>query len=679
MKTDNWPGFKTFLAPHLGCPDMRDKTRPDPARRYLSFFLPLLAIFLSVSFVEAQEPSPRASAAAAIAAQRLQVPEAELEVVNEAQIGKEFNSIKVFHPPTGQIEVVNLDTQNREAPRERVEQVLTARRQAGFRGKLEKQLADRVARRPATELTTVVVWMRLLGPPPRLERPSTSAAGSIVSIEEYHEFHRKATHGLVKQAEAQGWTVVYQSEEAPVVILEVPGGKLKALEARGDVEAVYLSRQYRPELDISTEAIGVKGTEAATQTQGVWLRGFTGAGVKIAVVEGNSIYFDHSYIPDGTYCNPGTVVVDSHPTGAAGIIASTHPTYRGVAYGAPPLLNGNLTNGTDGELMKCTDWAINQGAKVINYSFGEDATDPYFKGSDRYVDYVIRNRGVTIVKSAGNSPSTNNPGTCFSPNFWVTSPGKGYNVLTVGAYNDVNTVPNTDDVMHATSCWGNPASPHGDRQKPEVVAPGYLIYTTTTGSPTSFRNETGTSFAAPHVTGCVALLMQYNTALQGWPEAVRAVLMASALTNIEGDKRLSEQDGAGGIECAYAHDILRATGGGEQHMPVGAGNLPMDFTFSTAAGRTVRAVIAWDSTTAAPVSSTTPPASDPVLNADIDLQIFYNGTLVTGSYSYDNSYEIVEFTAPYTGTYTARVYATRFDGPSEYLAFAWWQGVRVDQ
>lgn len=653
------------------CPGLpRVRGLRDTSRRYLSFFLPLLAILLSAPLVEAQTTNPRASAAASVAARRLQVPEAELRVVNEVQLG-ELNSLKVVHLRTGRIEEVHLDAADREVPRERVEQVLGARRQAGFRGKLEKQLADKVAGSPATELTTVVVWVRLPGPPPRLERPGASGAGPTVSAEAYREFHRNATHGLVEQARARGWTVVYQAQDAPAVVLEVPNGEIQTLEARGDIDAIYLGRQYSPELDVSAAAIDVKGTGK------VWSRGLTGTGVQIATVEGGTVYFGHSYLADGSYCNPVTAVADTdpnrHATGVAGVIASTHSTYRGIAYGAPALLNGNLANGTDAELMRCTEWAVGQGAKVINYSFGDVTIDPYFAPSDRYVDYIIRNRAVTIVKSAGNWSH------CTTTQRYVTSPGKGYNVLAVGNYDDKNTVANSDDVMSGSSCYGNPYSVYGDRQKPEIAAPGVGIITTDcVNSSTCMKaapGSSGTSFSAPHVTGCAALLMQYNSALRDWPEAIRAILMASAVTNIEGSTRLSDQDGAGGIECDSAHDILNATGGGEQHIPVTSANFPQDFTFSTAAGKTVRAVIAWDSTPDAPASSSTAPASDP-LKADLDLEIIFNGAVVAGSYSRDNSYEIVEFTAPYTGTYTARIFATRFEGSSEYLGFAWWQGTR---
>jgi Subtilase family/Bacterial pre-peptidase C-terminal domain len=303
---------------------------------------------------------------------------------------------------------------------------------------------------------------------------------------------------------------------------------------------------------------------------------------------------------------------------------------------------------------------------VLNYSFGFDTGNNQFAGLDRYVDYIIRNRFVTIIKSAGNSSTPQSP---------VTSPGKGYNVLTVGNYNDVNTASNTDDVMSATSRYGDPYSVYSDREKPEVVAPGVSINTTCISSSTCIAATSGTSLSAPHVAGCAALLMSRNSVLGVWPEAVRAILMASAVVNIEGSTRLSEIDGVGGIECDSADDIVSGVAGGEQHEVVTIGSFPRDLTFSASAGKTVRAVIAWDSTPDQPVAGATP-VSDP-LKADLELTVYApNGTPVASSYSRDNSYEIVEFTASTTGVYTARVSSARFEGESEYLAFAWWQGTR---
>ncbi len=55
----------------------------------------------------------------------------------------------------------------------------------------------------------------------------------------------------------------------------------------------------------------------------------------------------------------------------------------------------------------------------------------------------------------------------------------------------------------------------------------------------------------------------------------------------------------------------------------------------------------------------------------MDLYIYDpSGVLVNKSVSYDNSYEIVEFTAPATGTYNAQIYAPTFGGLDEYVGIA---------
>jgi len=646
----------------MRAPGRRRKTGPVPTV-YITV-LSFLFLSFQASLTQAQAPDPRASAAIAIAAQRLQVPADELQVVHEALVAK-YASIKVAHPRTGRVEIVYLTPNNLPVPLARIQQVLTTRERAGFHGKQEQELFNRATGRPAAELSTVLAWVRLPGPSPRLARPGAFPLAQSVSAKTLRDFHKNATRGLVEQAKSQGWTVLYWAKDAPVVVLRVPNDQLPILESRDDIEALYLGRRYHPELNISAAAIDANK---------VWSRGFTGAGVKVAVVEvpdtptatGAGIYFGHSYLADGIYCNPSaSPLVGVHATEVAGIIASTNTTYRGIAHGAPALLSAN-TNGTDADIIKCTEWAIDQGATVLNYSFGFDSGNNQLAGLDRYVDYVIRNRSVTIIKSSGNSSTPQSP---------VTSPGKGYNVLTVGNYNDVNTASNADDVMSSTSVYGDPYSVYSDREKPEVVAPGVSINTTCTSSTTCIAPDSGTSFAAPHVAGCAALLMSRNTVLGVWPESIRAVLMASAVVNIEGSTRLSEIDGTGGIECDSADDIVSGAAGAEMHEVLTSTSFPRDITFSTSAGKTVRVVIAWDSTPAQPTAGATP-VSDP-LNADLDLTLYApNGTPVASSYSHDNSYEIVEFTAATTGVYTARISAPRFDGASEYLGFAWWQGTR---
>ena len=633
--------------------------------RYLVVFIATVFAIAVVSFatqILGQTPiTAKGQAALNFVANTLRVPANELQVVAEAKVDDQLTRTKVLHAKTGRIAGINLDQNNRQMPAERVQQILANREGRHFRGKLEAQLADRVRRGQPTGSTSVVIWLKTSQAPPKIDRSAASSSEASTEATAFRTFHKNATESAKQFIQTSGGTVKYRSENAPLIVATLPNRLISALDQRNDVQSVHLERTYQNELNISVPSI---------DAQKVWSRGYTGSGVKVGVVESGAIYFGHSNLADGTYCNGTNPSPSSHTTGVAGIIASTNSTYKGVAYGAPALLSGNIT-GTfdDAAVIKCTDWAINNGARVINMSFGVDSSSSLI-GLDRYIDYVVRNRYVTIVKSAGNIG-----GTCSGANY-VTSPGKGWNVITVGNYDDKGTSSNSDDVISSSSCYEDPTSPNGDRQKPEVAAPGTSITTTyCTSSSTCTGTNSGTSFAAPHVAGCSALLMQRNTTLQSWPESIKAVLMASAVTNLEGSTRLSEKDGAGGIECDSADDVVSGAAGVESHGTFYKSDFPKTYTFSATAGQTVRVAIGWDSSTNS-ATSTTAPTTD-VLKADLDLTISSpSGSYVAGSSSYDNSYEITEFTAPSTGTYSAKVNAYRFDGDSEYLGFAVWKGTR---
>jgi hypothetical protein len=632
--------------------------------RYLVVFIATvfaIAVVTSASQIFGQTPiTTKRQAALNYVANVLRVPANELQVLTEAKVDDQLTRTKVLHGRTGRIAGINLDQNNRQMPAERVQQILANREGRNFRGKLEAELADRVRRRQPTDRTSVVIWLKTSQAPPTIDRSAASNSEASTEAATFEAFHRNATGSAKQFIEMSGGQVEYRSDNAPVIVATLPNRLISALEQRNDVQSIHLERTYKDELNISVPSI---------DAQKVWSRGYTGRGVKVGVVERGAIYFGHSNLADGTYCNSTNPSISSHTTGVAGIIASTNSTYKGVAYGAPALLSGNATSSTDAQIIKCTDWAISNGARVINMSFGVDSSSSLV-GLDRYVDYVVRNRRVTIVKSAGNRsntcPTTNN----------VTSPGKGWNIITVGNYDDKGTSGNSDDIISSDSCYEDPSSTNGDRQKPEVAAPGTNITTTyCTSSSTCTGTGSGTSFAAPHVAGCSALLMQRKTSLQSWPESIKAVLMASAVTNLEGSTRLSEKDGAGGIECDSADDVVSGAAGVESHGTFYKSNFPKTYTFSATAGQTVRVAIGWDSSTNS-ATSTTAPTTD-VLKADLDLAIYSpSGSYVTGSSSYDNSYEISEFTAPSTGTYSAKVNAYRFDGDSEYLGFAVWKGTR---
>ena len=111
---------------------------------------------------------------------------------------------------------------------------------------------------------------------------------------------------------------------------------------------------------------------------------------------------------------------------------------------------------------------------------------------------------VAVIKSAGNE------GNAGLKEKKLTVPADAYNIIVVGNVDDGSTVDRGDDVINPSSSAG---PTYDGRDKPDVCAPGTQISTTLTNGNYGHnlaiggRAITGTSFAAPHVAGAVALLM----------------------------------------------------------------------------------------------------------------------------------------------------------------------------
>ena len=124
----------------------------------------------------------------------------------------------------------------------------------------------------------------------------------------------------------------------------------------------------------------------------------------------------------------------------------------------------------------------------------------------------LRAAGILVVVSAGNSGSA-----CGSID---TAPGPYASGFTVGA-TDI-----TDQIAGFSS--RGPATVDGVSflLKPDISGPGVTIRSSVRGG--NYGNISGTSMAGPHVAGAAALLMSAEPRLRGNPEAVEALLRASA-------------------------------------------------------------------------------------------------------------------------------------------------------
>ncbi|GIJ53638.1 peptidase [Virgisporangium aurantiacum] len=283
------------------------------------------------------------------------------------------------------------------------------------------------------------------------------------------------------------------------------------------VTKVWLDRKMRAALSDNISAIGAPA---------VWASGYDGSGVTVAVLDTG---YDPKH-PDlagrvagaADFTGEGSTV-DSHGHGThvaatlAGTGAASAGARRGVAPGARLLVGRVLDGAGTGELswaIAGMEWAVAQGARVVNISIGggpSDGTDPVSAA----VDSLTKSSGTLFVIAAGNSGP--DEGT-------VETPGAATTALTVGA------VSNTGDLASFSS--RGPRLGDG-AVKPEITAPGVnIVSARATGTgvgelvDASYTSMSGTSMATPHVAGAAALLAQQHP---DWRSGeLKAALVGSA-------------------------------------------------------------------------------------------------------------------------------------------------------
>ena len=460
--------------------------------------------------------------------------------------------------------------------------------------------------------------------------------------------------------ESKGFTVSCPSRVPPIVAVKLPKSEILALQEREDVDIIYLSRVYHDGIDTAVPTI---------RAHKAWNEGYNGTGTIIATVEDDGVDFSNPYLSHangGHYRDP-TGDDQGHPTETTGVIASSHPCYKGIANGAT-IVSANAWSYDDDDVINASTWALDEkNADVLSCSFEND-TDLQMAYLDRYYDSVVWEHWRAVVVIAGNRGESDGD---------ITSPGLGWNVITVGGTDDLDTSDWSGDERYPKSSYNDPISPHGDRDKPEVSAVAERIQST---EPASYGQwitraddkKAGTSYAAPAVAGEIAVLVSKSSTLHAWPEATKAIVMATAIHDTynggsgHGCDYIDDQEGTGTADVAQAYKTVD-NGWYGLGSYVTEADFPMDINFYASEGEKVRFVTCWDSHTDWEHNT-----SKDILKADLDLKIKApNGNTMGTSNSWGNSFETVEFTAPMSGTYTATITEWRFDAGWEWLAWAW--------
>ncbi|WP_256251716.1 S8 family serine peptidase [Streptomyces sp. yr375] len=326
--------------------------------------------------------------------------------------------------------------------------------------------------------------------------------------------------------------------------LTLPNG----VRAAAGIRKIWLDGTVRATLDRSVPQIGAPSA---------WAAGYTGQGVKTAVLD-TGIDSSHPdlagrVVGERNFSSSADAVDHfGHGTHVASIItgsgAAADGKFKGVAPGVG-LLNGKVLgdqgSGSESGILAGMQWAVDQGAKVVNMSLGgpdSPGTDPL----EDAVDTLSAEHGTLFVVAAGNEGADGDS--------TVGSPGSADAALTVGAVDDSDTLasfsstgPRLDD----------------DAVKPDITGPGVHIVAARAAGTALCKNScvqpgdgpvddnytsaSGTSMATPHVAGAAALLASAHPDWSG--EQLKRALMASARPTAD---RGAFQQGAGRVDVAAA-------------------------------------------------------------------------------------------------------------------------------
>lgn len=205
-----------------------------------------------------------------------------------------------------------------------------------------------------------------------------------------------------------------------------------------------------------------------------------------------------------------------HGTHVAGIIGAERNAANAVQGIAPNVRIMALRAVPDGDerdddIARAIRYAADNGAQVINMSFGK----AYSPGKAR-VDSAVRyaeSKGVLLVHAAGNDGENNDIVPSF-PTPVLSGGARAKLWLEVGA----SSWKGTDKLATSFSNYG--------KQQVDLFAPGEDILSTAPGG--GVKRESGTSMAAPVVSGVAALLLTYFPTLT--PADVRDIIVQSVRT-----------------------------------------------------------------------------------------------------------------------------------------------------
>ena len=281
---------------------------------------------------------------------------------------------------------------------------------------------------------------------------------------------------------AKGGTVLETYGQVAVASIKMPTYAIDEFLAQPEVKSA--EEDFVLQLKVQQVDWGVETVKAPA----AWNSGFTGKGVKVAVIDSGIAPHEDLKIAGGisTVDYTSSYADDQgHGTHVAGTIAARNNSLglKGVAYDTELYaVKAFDQNGAArlSDIIEGVDWSISNGMDIVNLSAGTQTESAAFR---TVVDRAYAN-GLLIVAAAGND------GAPDGLDDTVDYPARYSSVIGVGAVDSYS--------KRAIFSSTGPAV--------EVAAPGVRVLSTYLRGEYAYLS--GTSMAAPHVTGELALLKQ---------------------------------------------------------------------------------------------------------------------------------------------------------------------------
>lgn len=300
-----------------------------------------------------------------------------------------------------------------------------------------------------------------------------------------------------------------------------------------------------------------------------WDRGYTGKGSTILIIDTgiNTRSPEFAGRIKGTIDYTRTSIEDTngHGSNVAGIAAAARNMtgMTGVAFDAN-LLIAKVSTGSSYDMnsaLKAIQWGAQNGAIVANISANEVSnadynkystliangvyknTHPYYGGANYYnmgtpagLQSAMSNNNIVLVVSAGNAGRAypDNPATYATATDSSGNLVLGGRMLIVGAYDPSTGTIASFSNRAATVCKNVVSNVCKDKYRTSdfyIMAPGVSDYSVGYGAATAYSIYSGTSQAAPTVTGAVAIINQMWPNMK--PENIAKLLLATANKNIK--------------------------------------------------------------------------------------------------------------------------------------------------